>query len=173
LAFSLQAETTKTTLTRLVLLSVIPNMFSTMATKKSMKIEQMSNASKNRVITQYATGRTTFAYSIKYVFRDLFTSLRCVLGNPFKHNDKAQVRLRFQKQPTIVSQDEISFYLSKNTTSQQKDDGETDYIMRIKLDPMLKIETSTVNSGQFSYRLIPKDQQVFITRSDCFFILRF
>jgi len=92
--------------------------------------------------------------------RDLYTSLRCVLGNPFKHNDKAQVRLRFQKQPTIVSQDEISFYLSKNTTSQQKDDGETDYIMRIKLDPMLKIETSTVNSGQFSYRLIPKDQQL-------------
>ena len=121
----------------------------------------MSNASKKRATTQLATGKNSiFQYSIDHIFRDLYTSLRCVLGNPFKHNDKAQVRLRFQKQPTIVSQDEISFYLSKNTTSQQKDDGETDYVMRIKLDPMLKIETSTVNSGQFSYRLIPKDQQV-------------
>lgn len=170
MAFSLQAETTKTTLTRPVLRSVIPNMFSTRATKRSMRTAQMSNVSKKRATTHYATGRNLrfLDHSIQHLFRDLYTSLRCVLGNPFKHNDKAQVRLRFQKQPTIVSQDEISFYLSKNTTSQQKDDGETDYIMRIKLDPMLKIETSTVNSGQFSYRLIPKDQQVLIKCSDCF-----
>lgn len=91
---------------------------------------------------------------------DLYASLTCLLGNPFSRNDKAQVRLRFQKQPTIVSQDEITFHLSKNTTSIQKNDDEIEYTMRIKLAPKIKIEATTADSGQFSYRLIPKDQQL-------------
>ena len=88
-------------------------------------------------------------------------SIKCELGNPFSHAEAAvTIRLRFKKNKSLLFQEQTSFFLTLNTTSEQtKLQTGIEYALKIKVNPRVKILTENLNE-QIGYKMVTDEGRI-------------